>query len=455
MERLTILVTSVTGVGHINASIGATLPLLLRGHRVVFVLESAWKGKLALLGFEEHLYTETAECKQGENPGEAMAKYLLSAKSIGSNSAEEKMKTMTTYFKSQENRNKFSRFNAAIKEAIEKYQPNVVWVDGIPLHFCEFHINIVYPFQTGGLRPAVRASGIPWIQAFSGNPAFLHIDPDLPPGGFGLPTFGGRDAWDECNKIRREIIYSSDYQEMVQKLGYERYPGDAISPIAEASLVVYGFPEELNYASIPKWFNLEIFNRPNPNQKLLSPLLTMLVPEEFMERCKSSGGKLIYVSLSTMASADLQFMNRLISLLGKTEHKYIVSKGPRHDELKLPGNMYGDRYLPQQKILPHVELVICHGGCNTVTESLAEGKPLIVLPNFGDQFDNAQRIEEVKLGIRLNYDFLDNELIDAIEKLLYDKELHSRLEAISNRLKASDKHSILADKIETMFRKQK
>ena len=166
-KRLTILVTSVTGVGHITACVGATTELLFRGHRVVFVLEKAWKGKLSSLGFEEHIYNECDQpSKTEENPGEAMAKYLLESKSIGPYLPEKKMKAMTLYFKSKANREKFARVNAAIKEAIELYSPDLIYVDG-------------------GLRPAVRASGIKWIQNFSANPIFLIIDPDLPPGGFG------------------------------------------------------------------------------------------------------------------------------------------------------------------------------------------------------------------------------------------------------------------------------
>ena len=84
-------------------------------------------------------------------------------------------------------------------------------------------------------------------------------------------------------------------------------------------------------------------------------------------------------------------MRRLIDVLGRTPHRYIVSMGPQAAELELADNMVGAEFLPQTKVIPQVDLVITHGGNNTTTESLHFGKPMIVLPLFWDQYDNAQR----------------------------------------------------------------
>ena len=94
-------------------------------------------------------------------------------------------------------------------------------------------------------------------------------------------------------------------------------------------------------------------------------------------------------------------MQRLIDALADSPHRVSSRKGPQHEQLELADNMAGDEFLPQTAILPQVDLVITHGGNNTVTECLHFGKPMVVLPLFWDQYDNAQRIDETGFGMRL------------------------------------------------------
>ena len=104
-------------------------------------------------------------------------------------------------------------------------------------------------------------------------------------------------------------------------------------------------------------------------------------------------------------------MQRLVESLADTPHRYIVSRGPQHDEYELADNMIGEEFLPQTSVLPHVDLVITHGGNNTSTECMWFGKPMLVLPIFWDQHDNAQRVHETGYGVRLpTYSFTERRL---------------------------------------------
>ena len=84
--------------------------------------------------------------------------------------------------------------------------------------------------------------------------------------------------------------------------------------------------------------------------------------------------------------------------------------------------------MPQPALLPLVDAVITHGGNNTVTECLHSGKPMVLLPLFWDQYDNAQRMDELGLGVRLpTFEFEDAQLGEAMERLTGDDALAGRL----------------------------
>ena len=132
-------------------------------------------------------------------------------------------------------------------------------------------------------------------------------------------------------------------------------------------------------------------------------------------------------------------MRRLTGFLADTPHRYIVSKGPRADEFDLPSNMWGAGMVPQTTLLDKVDLVITHGGNNTTCESFHFGKPMVVLPLFWDQYDNAQRVHEKGFGRRLDtYRAERDDLVGAIDELLADRALRDRMTQIGRAIRAEN-----------------
>ncbi len=164
---------------------------------------------------------------------------------------------------------------------------------------------------------------------------------------------------------------------------------------------------------------------------------------------RPDGSALVYVSLGSLGGADVDLMRRLVDVLGRTPHRYIVSKGPMADQIELADNMVGAEFLPQTTVIPQVDLVITHGGNNTTTEALHFGKPMILLPLFWDQYDNAQRMDELGFGVRLQtYAFTDEDMVSALERLLGDVELRDRMARTGAEIRARDGLRVGADVIE-------
>ena len=200
------------------------------------------------------------------------------------------------------------------------------------------------------------------------------------------------------------------------------------------------YPAELDYARsrplAPTWHNLETGVR---------------ATDEPWSPPDTGQAALVYVSLGSLGSADVPLMRRLIDALGRTPHRYVVSMGPQHQEFELADNMVGAEFLPQVSVLPHVDAVITHGGNNTVTECMWFGKPMIVLPIFWDQHDNAQRVHETGYGVRLpTYTFDDDQLVDALTRVLSDGSIRQACDAAGRRLRGAPGTAVAAGLIERL-----
>jgi UDP:flavonoid glycosyltransferase YjiC (YdhE family) len=171
------------------------------------------------------------------------------------------------------------------------------------------------------------------------------------------------------------------------------------------------------------------------------------------ELVTSGEGALVYLSLGSLGSADVDLMRRLVDVLSRTPHRFLVSKGPQHAEIELAENMWGAEFLPQPAVLPMVDLVITHGGNNTTTECFHFAKPMIALPLFWDQYDNAQRVAETGFGVRLpTYEFEDAELTRAIDTLVSRPALAARMAILAAELQSSPGTVRAADLVEQLLR---
>jgi UDP:flavonoid glycosyltransferase YjiC (YdhE family) len=118
------------------------------------------------------------------------------------------------------------------------------------------------------------------------------------------------------------------------------------------------------------------------------------------------GGPSIYFTLGTVfnhESGDL--FARVLAGLRELPTNLLVTVGREIDPATLgpqPANVRIERFVPQAEILPHVDLVVSHGGSGSVLGALAHGRPMVVLPIGADQPLNAARITAIGVGRSLD-----------------------------------------------------
>jgi UDP:flavonoid glycosyltransferase YjiC (YdhE family) len=104
-----------------------------------------------------------------------------------------------------------------------------------------------------------------------------------------------------------------------------------------------------------------------------------------------------------------------------------------------PQNIHLESWYPQPSVIPQVDAVIHHGGNNSFTECLYFGKPAIIMPYVWDGHDNATRVQETGHGLKLDrYQWTDTDLGKAIETLLTDKTMATKLKQTSTHMQSQD-----------------
>jgi MGT family glycosyltransferase len=409
--------------GPTNNCVAIGQVLRQRGHRVVFVVEESFAGSLEAQGFEERLMRLGPPPAVEEAPGQFWKDFIRDTAPVFRTPTIEQLSTfIEPTFRALCDGAR--HVDDRLREIFDELQPDVIVED-----------NVV-------AFPAIPHSGKPWARIASCNPLEMQ-DPAIPPVFSGYPL-ADRDGWDDfrAEYRRAHADVHAEFSAFCVERGTGPLPEGAFiheSPWLNLSL----YPAELDYARAiplaPTWHRIESsVRRIDGGYKLPDQIAT-------------GKGRLIYLSLGSLGSADVGLMRRLVDVLSRSPHRFIVSKGPQAAEYELAPNMTGEEYLPQPAILPLVDLVIHHGGNNTTTECFHFGKPMIVLPLFWDQYDNAQRVHETGFGVRLQtYAFEDHELHDAVERMLSDPGPRARMAGISARLQVSPGSHLAADLIEQL-----
>ena len=395
-----------------------------RGHRVVFVVDSSFAGLLEARGFEERTMRMAPPDETTDPAADPWSEFIrVTAPEFRKPTIEQQATVTRPIWEALVHGVRYS--HGRLIEIWDDLRPDVVCSDNV----------------TG--FPAVELAGCPWARFVSANPLEMR-DPGLPPPLSGLPT-DDRSQWqafrDEYRRSHADLL--AEHNEFRVSVGVDPCPPDEFNTHS-AGLNLYLFHGAVDYArSVPlaaTWHRLHSTVRVSEG------------PFDLDERLPGHG-PVVYLSLGSLGCMDVQLMQRLIDALGTTRHRVVVSMGPLKAQIRLGPNMYGDQFLPQPSILPQCDLLITHGGNNTMCEGFHFGLPMIGLPLFWDQYDNAQRLQETGFGCRLpTYDWAEEQLASAVNELILNSSLSTRMRAESQAIREAAGRTRGADLLERLAR---
>jgi zeaxanthin glucosyltransferase len=179
-----------------------------------------------------------------------------------------------------------------------------------------------------------------------------------------------------------------------------------------------------------------IINEQQESQELNGRLKSIL-DKVALEKDQNSNVKLIYCSLGTVTAEFLKVCTRFFRHIAKVcsenpNIRIILSVGTFFnisDIKSIPKNLYVFDKVPQLDLLQKCDMVINHGGMNTIYESIMAEKPMIVFPLSlkTDQNGNAARVVFHEIGVRGIIRKSNPKSIAALlGKVIVDEDLYRR-----------------------------
>ena len=166
---------------------------------------------------------------------------------------------------------------------------------------------------------------------------------------------------------------------------------------------------------------------------------------------------IVYVSLGTLFNDNLNFYRTCFAAFEKDDVQVIVSIGPTvsKDDLGAPpSNVIVKNHVPQMEVLQRASVFVTHGGMNSVSESLAYGVPVVVVPQMGEQAIVGRRVEELGAGLYVAKDEASvDTLRGSVRQLLTDDRFRRQAAVIRESFENAGGVAQGADAIVTFARR--
>jgi UDP:flavonoid glycosyltransferase YjiC (YdhE family) len=278
---------------------------------------------------------------------------------------------------------------------VERLRPDAVLVD-----------HLAFAATIG-----LRALGVPYGDVVLGHPAALPVGDEV----YGVPSAWPTEvhvdplALAELRSVSRQAgaAFSEAYDRALRALAPDHQPvGDAFR--AHGEIVLYNYPVDLHPAERTALLP--------PRHAFLGSAVRDELPDDATADwlARADGRPLVVVSFGTFLSARGDVLARVAGALRRVTARVALAVGDQQLGAlgPIPDDWFVRDRLPLVALLQHANLLVTHGGNNSVTEALTHGVPMLVLPFSTDQFDAAAAIERHLLGLALDPNHASRPLIE-------------------------------------------
>lgn len=175
--------------------------------------------------------------------------------------------------------------------------------------------------------------------------------------------------------------------------------------------IIHLVPRQLEY----KWYKLtkweQFFYTYYPRKEQFSFESFWMIVNPILKEREKSNTRIVFASLGTLSSTNsrtaLIFLKRLIDAFADIPNAYLIISSQELfaiQDITFPNNILLFQWVPQIEILKYCNLMITHGGTNSILECIEVNVPMIVYPlNLkADHSGNAARVVYNKWGQKGN-----------------------------------------------------
>ena len=203
----------------------------------------------------------------------------------------------------------------------------------------------------------------------------------------------------------------------------------------------------------------------NVSKQIIESRLKSVIDEVSNEKIRNPHIKLIYCSLGTVTGNHLKICTRFFNSIAQVctnnpDFRIILSVGTSFnvsDITSIPNNLYVFDNVPQLALLENCDIIINHGGINTIVECVMAEKPMVVYPLSleWDQNGCAARVIFHNIGVKGVIRRARPKSIETLLKKVIDKEDFYIKNVRELKSKFKDKSSYTLELIDRIIKEGK